>query len=114
MSEKDTKKNKKEEAENETREVEVFTLSDEDGNETEFEVIGSAELKGTMYYAMIPLEDDQEGKEITEYVILKETLDSSGEKILCTIDDDDEFDDVADFFDDAFDSEIDYDDPADK
>jgi uncharacterized protein YrzB (UPF0473 family) len=35
-------------------EREFYTLTDEDGNEIEFELIGAAELKGVTYYAMIP------------------------------------------------------------
>ena len=37
-------------------ESEYYTLTDEDGNETEFEVVGSAELDGIEYYAMVSTE----------------------------------------------------------
>ena len=40
--------------ENNNQEREFFTLTDEEGNEIEFELIGSAEINGTLYYAMIP------------------------------------------------------------
>ena len=91
---------------------EYYTLTDEDGNELQFEVIGSAELNGQMYYAMIPV-DDQPEDGVCEYVILKAEKDEDGEDILVTVDDDDEFDDVADYFDDMFSNEIDYDINAD-
>ncbi|MBQ2436817.1 MAG: DUF1292 domain-containing protein, partial [Clostridia bacterium] len=45
------------------------------------------------YVALVPLEGEQE-----EYVILKVEEDENGEEFLVTIDDDDEFDEVADIF----------------
>ena len=91
-------------------EREFFTLVDEDGKEIEFELIGKAELKGTVYYAMIPAESAEQVEDgFCEYVILKEENDESGEAALVSIDDDEEFDDVADYFDDLFSEEIDYD-----
>ena len=90
-------------------EVEIYTLQDEDGNEHEFELVGTTEKNGVKYYAMIPAEDKDtaEGDEV-EYVILKAVMED-GEETLVTIDDDDEFDDIADYFDDYFAGEIDYD-----
>jgi uncharacterized protein YrzB (UPF0473 family) len=91
------------------QEVSRFTLTDEEGNELEFELIGSGEVDGVMYYAMIPAEDaDDEGKDTFEYVILTSETDENGEESLFTIDDDEEFDRVADFFDDMF-STVDFD-----
>lgn len=78
-------------------EPEVITLTDEEGNENDFELIASHEADGITYLALTPVEDNDEG----EYVILKVDTDSeSGEEILVTIDDDDEFDKIADVFDD--------------
>ena len=89
-------------------EVSRFTLTDEDGNELEFELIGSGEVDGVMYYAMIPAEDaDDDNKETFEYVLLKSEIDEDGEESLATIEDDEEFDRIADIFDDEF-SEIFY------
>ena len=85
--------------------AEIITLTDEDGNEKEFEVIASLELDGTVYYALMPVADNDNG----DCVILKLEEDENGEEILSTIDDDDEYDRVADAFDDEVFSEIDYD-----
>ena len=94
--------------ENEEEMSEIFTLTDEEGNEIEFEVIGEYEKDGQRYFAMIPLEDDENTDDgICEYVILKLAVEG-GEEVLVTVDDDDELDDVADYFDDFF-SQIDYD-----
>ena len=93
----------------EENEVERFMLTDEEGNEIEFELIGSGEVDGVMYYAMIPAEEaDDESRDSFEYVILKSKVDENGDESLFTIDDDEEFDRVADFFDDMF-STVDFD-----
>ncbi len=89
-------------------EVEVYTLQDEEGNDHEFELIGTCEKNGTKYFAMIPFGEEEKDQEFCEYVILKAVVEN-GEENLITIEDDDEFDDVADYFDDLFAEEIDYD-----
>ena len=89
----------------------VFTLTDEDGNEVEFEVIGQHEMNGEHYVALLPAdaEVDTESDNVEwDYVILKLAKEGD-EEILVTVDDDDEFDDIADYFDDLFSQEIDYD-----
>ena len=91
-------------------EREFFTLVDEDGKELEFELIGQAELNGINYYAMIPANAAEQPEDgFCEYVILRVETDENGDSTLVTVDDDDEFDDVADQFDDMFSEEIDYD-----
>ena len=93
----------------EEEQVERFTLTDEEGNEIEFELIGSGEVDGVMYYAMIPAEEaEDENRDTFEYVILKSEVDEDGDESLATIDDDEEFDRIADFFDDMF-STVDFD-----
>lgn len=85
-------------------EAEIFTLTDEDGKESEFELIGTTEVDGATYMAMTPVEEESD-----EYVILKVVTDENGEEVLETIDDDDEFEKVADIFDDMLLGEEDYD-----
>ena len=93
---------------NEEAMAEIFTLTDEDGNEIDFEVIGEYEKNGERYFAMIPVEDEDANDDVCEYVILKLAVEN-GEEFLITVDDDDELDDVADYFDDLFSAEVDYD-----
>ena len=88
---------------------EVFTLTDEEGNEKQFELLGSQEIDGNTYLALVPVEDNEND----EYVILKVEEDEEGEEMLVTIDVDDEFNRVADFFDDELFGEIDYDEGED-
>lgn len=79
--------------------VEVFTLTDEEGNENDFVLLASAEVDGVTYMALEPATDNPDD----EYVILKIAHDEeSGEDILVTIDDDEEFDRIADMFEDEF------------
>ena len=84
--------------------AEVYTLTDEEtGKEEQFELLGACELDGKTYYAMASAEIESD-----EYVILR--VEESDDGIaLFTIEDDDEFDHVADVFDDELFSEIDYD-----
>ena len=84
-------------------EVEIVTLTDEDGKEIEFELIGRLTLDGKDYIALMSQDNDE------EYVILKSEKDENGEETFVTIEDDDEFDNVADAFDDEFLAEFDYD-----
>ncbi len=85
-------------------EAEIYTLVDEEGTESQFEVIGKHELDGVLYFALIPAEEESD-----EYVILKLSKDAAGEECLVSVDDDDEFEKIADIFDDELFGEIDYD-----
>ena len=85
----------------------VYTLTDEDGNEEEFVLLGSAEIEDKIYLALVPAA--QAESEDAEYVILRQDKDENGEDLLVTIDDDEEFDKVADLFEDELFGEIDYD-----
>ena len=94
--------------ENETFEYDVYTLTDEEGNESEFRLLSTCDMNGNTYRALAPL--DKDGNDIgDEYVILRCEKDEDGEECLVSIEDDDEFDAIADLFDDEF-AEIDYDD----
>ncbi len=85
----------------------IFTLTDEEGNESQFELIGNLDINGNTYVALVPVENENSDEE--EYVILKVEEDENGEEFLVTIDDDDEFDEVADAFEDQLMAEFDYD-----
>lgn len=88
---------------------EIYTLTDEEGNENEFELIGTYENEGKTYIALVPVEDED-----GEFVILRYGKDEDGEALLETIDDDDEFYAVADYFEDTLFGEVDYDDAGDN
>ena len=86
---------------------EIYTLTDDDGNELHFALLGTLEHEGGVYKALVPVNEKGE-EESEEYVILKCGIDENGEDILETIEDDEEFDRIADIFDDEF-SDIFYD-----
>ncbi|MGM9681815.1 MAG: DUF1292 domain-containing protein, partial [Eubacteriales bacterium] len=93
------------EEEFEEEEIEVYTLvDDETGEEKQFECIGKTEMDGNTYYALIPFEEESD-----EYVILKLVVSEDGDDSLETIEDDAEFDKIADYFDNTLFDEIDYD-----
>ena len=94
---------------NDAEEVEIITLTDDDGKEYDFEILAEAEKNGNTYLAVIEVKDEEDKKDdVLEYIVLKLT-EENGEQILATVDDDDELDDIADYFDDLFSQEIDYD-----
>lgn len=78
---------------------EIYTLTDEDGNDAEFELLAELEDNGTTYLAMAPLDATADED---EYVVLKVEVDENGEETVVSVDDDDEFERIADMFDDLF------------
>ena len=78
---------------------EIYTLTDEDGNDAEFELLAKLEDNGITYLAMAPLDETADED---EYVVLKVELDENGEETVVSVDDDDEFERIADMFDDLF------------
>ncbi len=85
-------------------EEETCFLIDEDGVETPFEIVGREEIDGHEYLAFMPLESDE-----CEYVILRKEKDENGADVYATIDDDEEFERVAEIFEDEYFSDFDLD-----
>ncbi len=100
----DLEKNNVEEIVDEEMENNIVTLTDEEtGEEQDFELYASAVIDDKLYYALVPVDEESE-----EYIILSASED--GEDIVFeTIDDDEEFDKVAEYFDDLLFSDVDYD-----
>lgn len=89
----------------ELEESPIFTLTDEEtGEEKDFELLARATIDEKLYFALVPAEDE----DAEEYVILRVTEDGD-DMILESVDDDDEFDKVEEYFNDLFFSEVDYD-----
>ena len=68
------------------------TLTDEEGVERDFDIIGTMELDGCEYFALVAVDGAED-----EYIILKAVVED-GEEVLITIDDDDEFEEIAEIF----------------
>lgn len=83
----------------------IYTLTDEDtGEEIDFQLIARATLDDQLYFALVPADDE----EAEEYVILRVSEDGD-DLILESIDDDDEFEKVEEYFNDLLFGEVDYD-----
>ncbi len=80
----------------------LLVLSDEEGNEYEFEVVDTLEHNDTIYFALVPTDEavvDELEQESGSLVILKNEMDEeSGEEFLGIIESDDEYDEVSDLF----------------
>ncbi len=87
----------------------VYTLVDEEGVEADFEVVASCRRDNVKYYALVPVNPD-ENAEFIDFVVLKSDADSED---LVSIEDEEEEADVADYFNDLltefYSEEIDYD-----
>ena len=69
----------------------IVTLVDENGKETEFEIVDSLVTENNEYFALIPTETpDNIGTDDGELVILK-VVEEDGEEFLEPIEDDDEY-----------------------
>ena len=85
-------------------EVNVITLTDDEtGEEQDFEIWARDVIDGQLYYALVPTDEESD-----EYVILKAT-EQDNEVFFETIDDDEEFYKVEEYFNDLLFGEVDYD-----
>jgi uncharacterized protein YrzB (UPF0473 family) len=83
----------------------IYTLTDEEtGEEIDFQLIARAMIDEVLYFALVPADDD----ECEEYVILRVSEDGE-DVILESIEDDDEFEKVEEYFNDLLFGEVDYD-----
>ena len=98
--------------ENENWGEDIISLMDEEGNQSEYKIVACAELDGVEYMALEPIIEDPEEElmDAAELVFLKvsEETDEDGEAFLDTIQDDEEFERVADVFRDKLSEEYDF------
>ena len=76
----------------------IITITDEDGNEYELEVLSTVEYNGESYLAVIPA-DSEDGSDL-EVSILKSS-DEDGEPMLCAVEDEAELQAVYDLIMDS-------------
>ena len=86
--------NKEEELEEET--FDIVVLNDDEGNEHEFMHLASLEVEGSTYFVLLPVEETEDDDEEAEAIILKLGKDENGEDMLMDIEDDEEWEKVAD------------------
>lgn len=85
----------------EIMENENVILVDEDGVEHEFLYLDLIECDGSEYVILEPAEEEEE----PEAIILKITKDENGEELLVDIEDDDEWEKVADLWQESLEEE---------
>ncbi len=79
-----------------SEDMDTIILYDEEGNESEFEVIATLEVNDIEYAILLPtdLYEDQETDEVDEVYILRMEIDESGEEVLVGIEDEEELNGV--------------------
>ena len=85
--------------ENQEYGVDIISLSDEEGNEYNFEILDRLETEDGDYVALLPIYDDPKDtlEDSGELVIMK-VGEEDGEEYFCEIEDDDEYETIADAF----------------
>ena len=88
-----------------------ITVTDEDGNEFELELVDTLEHEGVTYYAMFPAvaENEETGEPVDvdaddeEYgLVIMKAVEENGEEILSTLDSDEELDVIYNLFMERF------------
>lgn len=88
-----------------------ITVTDEDGNNFELEMVDTLEHKGVTYYAMFPAVEEDEAtgqpKDVDaddeEYgLVIMKAIEENGEELLSTLDSDEELDTVYELFMERF------------
>ena len=88
-----------------------ITVTDEEGNDFELEMVDSLEHKGITYYAMFPAVEEDEAtgqpKDVDaddeEYgLVIMKGIEENGEELLSTLDSDEELDEVYELFMERF------------
>lgn len=84
---------------NEEYNPDLITLADDDGKEYKFEVLDAIETDTDRYLALLPLYDDpQKMLEDSGELVIVKVAEEDGEEYYCEIEDDDEYETVADAF----------------
>lgn len=85
----------------------ILVLVDDEGVEHQFEMLAELEIEQDVYRVLVPLEDEEEteDEEEIEVIILKVVHDEEGTEFLSDIEDDEEWERVADAWQELVESE---------
>ena len=84
---------------NEEYNPDIVTLTDDEGKEYNFEVLDAIETDTDRYLALLPQYDDpQKMLEDSGELVIVKVIEEDGEEFFCEIEDDDEYETVADAF----------------
>ena len=97
----------REDLDNGGEEFEVLILIDDEGQEHSFELIAELEIDGNNYVVAAPIDEEMEDEEEeeVEIVILRAIYDEEGNMYLADIEDDEEWEKVADAWQELAESE---------
>lgn len=94
--------------EHDAEEFDTVVLTDDEGNDHEFLHLDTLELEGSTYFVLMPISDDEsESDDGDEAIILKLGKDAEGGEMLLDIEDDEEWEKVADAWENLVESEED-------
>ncbi len=90
----------------------IIVLTDEEGNELQFEVIAAVELDGETYLGLVEIFDDPQKmiESDAQLIIMKQVEDNSGELTLVTLDSNEELEKVVREFEKVLEEEYEIDD----
>ncbi|MGI5901336.1 MAG: DUF1292 domain-containing protein [Desulfitobacteriia bacterium] len=75
----------------------IIVLDDDEGNKHEFIHLHTLEVDGSTYYVLLPVEEEEDvDDEEAEAIILKLEVSEDGEEMLVDIEDDEEWEKIAD------------------
>jgi uncharacterized protein YrzB (UPF0473 family) len=85
----------------------ILVLVDDEGVEHQFELLAELEIEQDVYRVLVPLDDEEElaDEEEIEVIILKVVHDEEGNEFLSDIEDDEEWERVADAWQELVESE---------
>ena len=76
-----------------------ITVTDEDGNDIELELVDALEHNGQTYMAFYPAVEEGEDEESEDFgIVILKTIVENGEELLSTLDSDEELNEVYDLF----------------
>lgn len=93
------------------QEIDVIVLTDEDGQDHEFELIEILEVDDQEYAVLAPLDgeeevDDEDVDFEDEAIILRVETDANGDRVFCDIESDEEWDKVAEAWESSLDDDL--------
>lgn len=92
---------------------ELMELIDEHGNKRNFEIVDAVVLDGEQYFSLIPDVEDENFLRLNPDPIILKVVEENGEEVLASIDDEDEFEEVYNYFvsnaEENYNSSYDYD-----
>lgn len=92
----------------EAEEFDTIILTDDEGHDHEFLHLDTLEVDGSTYFVLLPINEEQsedEDEEADEAIILKLGHDAEGNEMLLDIEDDEEWEKVADAWESMEDEE---------